>query len=115
MSVRRSGCLGPVDRLVIDRQQLDQLTSASLEDTGKRLAKALGKKYLAFSRQITGTYVKPIDLPAGRYALVEQEGSITLVKWSMVLERYRGQQVTAQLRGRSVTWQFARTPSLPPR
>lgn len=102
-------------RLVIDTQKLENLTKAAVEKQGARIAKKMSRKYLAFSRQVAGTYLHPVDLPGGRFAVVDQGKTITLVRWSHVLERYRGQPVQAQLRGMTINWTVGRSVPLSPR
>lgn len=102
-------------QFVIDKVQLDALARQSLDEAGGKLAKTLGKQYRAFVRQVSGTYLRPVDLPSGRYAVIDSGRHITLVHWSRVIENYRGRQVEARLSGKSVSWHFGRSIPLPPR
>lgn len=57
----------------------------------------------------SGVYRRYIELASGRYALLEQGRSFSLVPWRPVVERRLGQQVTAIVQGPHVSWQIGRS------
>ena len=96
--------------LILDRSALEKLAAGELHAAGARLATSLGKDYLpaAQGARLEGTYVRPIHLASGRYALLERSHDFTLAPWRDVLEKRRGQAVAGLVRGESVQWELSR-------
>lgn len=97
------------DRLHIDRDQLRQMEGDAMNDAAARIAKRLGKAFspLTEGERIEGRYVRPVDLPSGRFALIEKSKEFTLAPWREALERRRGLEISGTIvRGR-VSWDFA--------
>lgn len=99
----------------IDRDRLRDLSRAAMEDAAARLAKDLGKDFAAVvdGARIEGMYRRPIDLPAGRFAIIERSKEFTLVPWREVLEQRRGMEISGFVRGGGVTWEFGKRRSGP--
>ncbi|WP_439392768.1 DUF3363 domain-containing protein [Bradyrhizobium sp. PMVTL-01] len=54
---------------------------------------------------LTGVYRRMLTLNSGRrYALIERSYDFALVPWRPVLERARGQLVTASVGGEGISW-----------
>lgn len=95
---------------VIDRDQLRVRARHAIDDAASNLARDLAKTYAPadFGHRIEGVYRRPIDLPAGRFALVERAKEFTLVPWREVLEQRRGMEISGIVRGNGINWDLAR-------
>lgn len=102
------------DGLIVDRTRLRLLDRQSLEDAASRLSKETGRAFVTpvEGEQIAGAYRRPIDLPAGRFAIVERSQEFTLVPWREALEARRGLEVSGVMRRAGVTWDFDRRPGI---
>lgn len=102
---------------VIDRDHLRSLARGAIEEAAGRLARALGKEYApaALGSRIEGVYRRPIDLPAGRFAIVERAKEFTLVPWREVLEQRRGMEISGIVRQAGITWSFGKNRGGPAR
>jgi type IV secretory pathway VirD2 relaxase len=58
--------------------------------------------------RVDGLYRRPVDLPSGRFALVERSRDFTLVPWRPVLDARIGKPVSGILRDGGVSWSFGR-------
>lgn len=101
----------------IDRDRLRGLAQQAIDDAANRLSQDLGKRHapLVLGDQIEGVYSRPIDLPAGRFALIERAKEFTLVPWREVLEQRRGLEVAGIIRTNGVNWQIGRSRGGPAR
>lgn len=97
------------DDFQIDRMRLREGVREALAETVVKLSKQLGKEFAptADGERINGVYRRPIDLPAGRFALIEKSKEFTLVPWRDVLERQRGLEVVGVVRDGGVRWDFS--------
>ncbi len=59
--------------------------------------------------EFTGLYQSNIDLPQGRFAVLQNKTHITLVPWRAGLARHQGKALTVSMKGQRVSWQLART------
>ncbi|WP_370540356.1 DUF3363 domain-containing protein [Acidovorax sp. ACV01] len=58
--------------------------------------------------QFSGVYRQSLQLVSARFAILDNGQEFTLCPWRAVIERHHGLQVTAVLRGNSVSWQWGR-------
>ncbi len=102
---------------LIDRDRLRDLAHRAIDDAANRLSQDLGKRHapLALGDRIEGVYRGPIDLPAGRFALIERAKEFTLVPWREVLEQRRGLEVAGIVLGSGVSWEIGRSRAGPGR
>lgn len=105
------------DRLVIDRKRLALMERDTITDAGGRLSGQFGKEFFepVEGDRVSGTYRQPIDLPAGRFAVIEKSKEFTLVPWREALEARRGMGVSGIMRRGGVTWDFGKTRGGPAR
>jgi type IV secretory pathway VirD2 relaxase len=97
-------------RLAIDREALAALERASVDATATKLVKELGKEFAPpiSGGRVEGVYRRPIDLPSGRFAVVEKAKQFTLVPWREVLEKRRGMEVAGLVERAGVSWTFGK-------
>jgi hypothetical protein len=77
---------------------------------GKALQDQTGQTYrpLQDGGQASGVYRRSLQLASGRFAMLDDGVDFSLVPWRPVIEQRLGQQVSAIVRGQSVSWQFGR-------
>lgn len=97
-------------RVVLARNLLATLRERELSAVGGDLAQQTGKTWHApqDGQAASGVYRKSIQLISGRFALLDDGLSFTLVPWKPVIERRLGQRLSAVTRGSSVTWNLGR-------
>jgi type IV secretory pathway VirD2 relaxase len=97
-------------RVVLARNLLSTLRDRELAAVGKSLQDATG---LSFRPQqdgarVSGLYRRSLQLVSGRFAMLDDSMGFSLVPWRPVVEQRLGQQVSAIVRGSSVTWELGR-------
>lgn len=101
-------------RVVLARNLLITLRDRELASTGEKLQAQAGKAYrpLQDGQQASGVYRKSVQLVSGRFAMLDDGMGFSLVPWRPVIEQHLGQQLSAMVRGSSVTWQLGRSRGL---
>lgn len=101
-------------RVVLARNLLTTLRDRELSAVGKELAEQTGRTWRAprDGQAASGVYRKSIQLNSGRFALLDDGHTFTLVPWKPVIDRRLGQPLSAVTRGSSVTWNLGRERSL---
>lgn len=101
-------------RAVLVNNLLATLRDRDVAAAGKALAKQTGQAYrpAQVGEQVSGVYNRSIQLTSGRFAMLDSGMGFTLVPWRPVVERRLGQQVSAIMRGQSITWQLERGRSI---
>src|SRR5262245_4728103 len=81
------------------------------------LARELGASYVPRDgdRRVCGIYVRAIDTPTRRLALIRREDTFTLAPWKPALEPLRGQAVIGWVGRSRITWAPDRGRALPER
>jgi type IV secretory pathway VirD2 relaxase len=99
------------DGFAIDRDRLRARARTALEETATGLSRELGKSHAPplVGDRVAGVYRRPVDLPAGRFALIERSKEFTLVPWREVLEQRRGLELTGLVRNTGINWEIGRT------
>lgn len=94
--------------LRIDRRALGLLEREAVAKEGARLSASLGKSFIepVEGERLSGIYRHPVDLPAGRFALIERSKEFSLVPWREALEARRGMEISAVMRRGGVNWDF---------
>ncbi len=97
-------------RVVLARNLLSTLRDRELAAAGKSLQDATGLSFrpLHDGARVSGLYRRSLQLASGRFAMLDDGVSFNLVPWRPVVEQRLGQQVSAIVRGTSVTWEFGR-------
>ena len=97
-------------RVILARKLLATLQARELDATAKPIAQETGRSYRAITDvdRVSGTYRRDIQLASGRFALLDNGKSFSLVPWKPVIVQRLGQQMTAVVRGTGVSWKFGR-------
>jgi type IV secretory pathway VirD2 relaxase len=98
-------------RLVINRKRLALMEHETVAAAGARLSKQLGKAFdqPVEGERLTGIYRRSVDLPAGRFAVVERSKEFSLGPWREALETRRGLEISGVVKRGGITWEFGRT------
>lgn len=101
-------------RVVLARDLLAMLRDRELASAGQSLQDQTGQTYRALQegQRVSGVYHRSVQLVSGRFAMLDDGVGFSLVPWRPVVEQRLGQQVSAIVRGRAVTWQLGRTQGL---
>jgi hypothetical protein len=97
-------------RVILVRNLLATLRERELAAVGKALEDETGQIY----RQVhdggraSDVYRRSIQLVSGRFAVLDDGVGFSLVPWRPVVQPRLGQQVSAVVRGQSVSWQLGR-------
>jgi type IV secretory pathway VirD2 relaxase len=98
------------DSFAIDRAGLRNVERKTMSDAAAKIAKQTGKEFTSANEgeRITGIYRRPVDLPSGRFALIEKSKQFTLVPWRTALEKRRGMEVSGVIKRGGVSWVFGK-------
>lgn len=97
-------------RVVLARNLLSTLRDQELAAVGKSLQDTTGLSFrpLHDGARVSGLYRRSLQLVSGRFAMLDNGMGFSLVPWRPVVEQRLGQQVSAIVRGSSVTWELGR-------
>lgn len=95
-------------RVVIARNLLATLRHRELAEVGKVIQHQTGLLHrpLREGERANGIYRRSVQLASGRFAMLDDGMGFSLVPWRPVVEQRLGQQVSAIVRGASVTWEL---------
>ncbi len=97
-------------RVVLVRNLLSTLRDRELVAVGKVIQHQTGLAHrpLRDGERAKGIYRRSVQLASGRFAMLDDGMGFSLVPWRPVVEQRPGQQVSAIVRGASVTWELGR-------
>jgi len=97
-------------RVVLARNLLATLRDRELAEAGKVIQHQTGLLHrpLREGERANGIYRRSVQLASGRFAMLDDGMGFSLVPWRPVVEQRLGQQVSAIVRGASVTWELGR-------
>jgi type IV secretory pathway VirD2 relaxase len=97
-------------RLILARNLLATLRGREIDSAAKTIAAETGLAHRAVAdgERVTGIYRRNVQLASGRFAMLDDGMGFSLVPWRPVVEQRLGQQVSAIVRGASVTWELGR-------
>ncbi|MGB3068610.1 MAG: relaxase/mobilization nuclease and DUF3363 domain-containing protein [Ottowia sp.] len=97
-------------RVILARNLLGTLRNRELAQAAKDISAETGLEHrpVADGQSVAGIYRRSIMLASGRYAVLDDGFSFSLVPWRPVLEPKLGQQIAGTVRGHGVSWQIGR-------
>ncbi len=97
-------------RILLARNLLGTLRDRELAQAAKDIAAETGLAHrpVADGQRVAGTYRRSVMLASGRYAMLDDGMGFSLVPWRPVIEPRLGKQLSATVRGGSVTWDVGR-------
>jgi type IV secretory pathway VirD2 relaxase len=101
-------------RVILARNLLATLRGRELAKTAQDIATETGLEHrpVADGQRMTGIYRRSVMLASGPYAMLDDGMGFSLVPWRPVIEARLGQQLTATIRGSSVSWEMGRQRSI---
>lgn len=95
-------------RIILARNLLATLRDRELASVGQSLQQQIGKAWhpVQDGQRVSGVYRQSIQLASGHFAILDDGMGFHLVPWKPVIEQRLGLQVSAIVRGQSVTWQL---------
>ncbi len=95
-------------RVVLARDLLATLRGRELASVGQSLQELTGQPYrpIQDGQRASGIYRRSIQLTSGRFVVLEDGVGFSFIPWRPAVEQRRGQQISAVVRGQTVTWQF---------
>lgn len=96
--------------VVLARNLLSTLRDRELAEAGKVIHHQTGliHRPLRDGERANGVYRRSVQLASGRFVMLDDGMGFSLVPWRPVVEQRLGQQVSAMVRGFSVTWGLGR-------
>ena len=93
---------------------IDTLTQQEVERVGRELAaeRGLRLKPIEAGDSVRGKLLGSTQLASGRFAMIDDGLSLSLVPWRPVIERKVGREVFGVMRGNDISWQLGRTRGL---
>lgn len=97
-------------RVILARNLLATLRGRDIDSAVRTIAAETGLPHrpAVNGERVTGIYRRDVQLASGRFAMLDDGMGFSLVPWRPLIEQRLGQQVSAVVRGQSVTWQFGR-------
>lgn len=97
-------------RVMLARNLLSTLRERELSATAHEIAARTGLQYRPAieGERVSGVYRRSLQLASGRFALLDDGISFSLVPWKPVIEPRLGQALSAVVQGNSVSWQLGR-------
>ncbi|MBD9397983.1 relaxase/mobilization nuclease and DUF3363 domain-containing protein [Pseudomonas sp. PDM11] len=97
-------------RVVLARNLMATLRGRDLAETAREISAQTGMQYrqAVEGKRVSGVYRRSVQLASGRYALLDDGISFSLVPWKPVIEQRLGQSLSAVIQGNSVSWQLGR-------
>lgn len=110
VELMRRGSLTSIDK-ELDSKARSALEREGMNAIGQQLVEAFGKRYAPMPNKgaIEGVFRQSILRPEGKFAVIEQQRSFTLVPWRNVMDRARGQMISGTVGGRNISWNFGRS------
>lgn len=97
-------------RVILARNLLETLRNRELAQAAKSIAAETGLEHRPISdgQRVAGIYRRSVMLASGRYAMLDDGISFSLLPWRPVIEQRLGQQIAATVRGGGVSWEISR-------
>lgn len=97
-------------RVVLARNLLATLRGRELSAAAREITAQTGLQYRppVDGERISGIYRRCMHLASGRFAMLDDGVSFSLVPWKPVIESRLGRDLSAVVRGSSVSWQLGR-------
>ena len=87
---------------------LEQLRIRDIRQAGAILSRELGLAQAepVEAERISGTYVRSVDRPSGRYAILAKSKEFYLVPWQPEMEKFKSKPLSGTSNGRGVSWEW---------
>jgi len=98
-------------RIVVVQDLLATLQRREFAEAGASIARETGLEHrlVEEGERVSGGYRRRVDLASGRFAMLEDGRQFVLVPWRPIVERERGRELSAVIRGDEVSWSLGRS------
>ncbi|HWU49725.1 MAG TPA: DUF3363 domain-containing protein [Asticcacaulis sp.] len=98
------------DRVTLRAGALDLLRRQDIQSAGEARARVTGLPYveIGLGDQVSGVYRERLDLPSGRFAIVERAHDFVLAPWREALESHKGKSIRATVSEGGIDWTIGR-------
>ena len=88
---------------------LAQLRERDLRQANITLSKELGLTTMSLieGERLSGTYLRPVTLPSGRYAVIQKAKEFVLVPWQREFENTRDRLILGLAGGQGISWDWS--------
>lgn len=88
---------------------LAQLRERDLRQTVTALPKDLGLTPMSLidGERLSGTCLRPVTMPSGKFAVIQNAKEFVLVPWQREFESTRGRPISGVVDGQSITWDWS--------
>lgn len=102
------------DKFIYPKNFQSALVNRDLAKIGATISSQTGKRYslLQGKGEVSGTYIRKLNLRSGQYAVLEKSKEFTLVPWRPVMERAKGQVISGMVSRGNINWTIGRGVSL---
>lgn len=93
-------------RVILARNMLATLRNRELAQVAREIAAETGLEHrpMLDGQRVTGIYRRSVMLASGRYAVLDDGKGFSLAPWKPIIEKRLGQQITATIHGKGVSW-----------
>ena len=97
-----TSCFQPQPRM------LDQLRQRDIRQASQALSGELEltHSYSVEGENITGTFIRSVELASGKYAVIQKSREFTLVPWRPELEAFRGKPLSGTASSQGIRWDW---------
>jgi len=97
--------------VILTRNLLAKLRNQELAQVAREIASKSGLQHrpVLDGQRVIGVYRSSVMLSNGRYAVIDDGRTFTLVPWKPVIESLQGREVAGTIQGRDVSWDIGRS------
>ena len=97
-------------KVIYPKSLANQLIRRELTKIATGISDKTGKHYMPMKDkgEVSGTYVRKLNLRSGHYAVLEKSKEFTLVPWRNVMDRAMGQPLAGMISRGKINWEIGR-------
>ncbi len=97
-------------KVIYPKSLANQLIRRELNKFAAGISDKTGKQYMPMKDrgEVSGIYVRKLNLSSGQYAVLEKSKEFTLVPWRPVMDRVMGRSISGMISGGTVNWDIGR-------
>ncbi|MBL4800866.1 MAG: DUF3363 domain-containing protein [Emcibacter sp.] len=98
------------DQFIYPKNFQSQLTRRELTKIAATISSQTGQQYSPMQNkgEVSGTYIRKLNLRSGQYAVLEKSKEFTLVPWRSVMDRAKGQVIFGVISRGNINWTIGR-------
>ncbi len=97
-------------KVIYPKRLANQLIRRELNKFAAEISDKTGKQYVPIKNkgEVSGTYVRNLNLRSGQYAVLEKSKEFTLVPWRPVMDRAKGKTISGKISSDKINWNIGR-------